>query len=194
MKQFLALAVFGCIVGLVPAMAQQLPQISKEEAQEVDAKRAELFEWEALKFLLGKWKGQADGTMGHGPGTLEVKTELDGKIVTARNEQIFFAPDGEGYTYHSLMTIYLSGIDRKAMFFDNEGHVIRYDVQLSTEPRKVTFVSVPMPFVPRFRFSYTDKGDGSILVNFESAPANDPEAFVPYVGGTIRRVSRHRSR
>jgi hypothetical protein len=188
MKRHLIVIAVGCVC-CVLSTAQALPKITEKDSRQFAEKRAELYKWQPWEFLLGTWKGDAKGDAGDGPGDFTFKTDLDGKILLVTSTQEFRATsERQAFTYHGLMVIYLLGLDTQAMFYDNEGHVLNYSVQFSTNPRKVTFIGEQVPYAPSFRFSYTDNGDGTLKVAFETAPANAPKAFTSHIATVARRV------
>jgi hypothetical protein len=80
------------------------------------------------------------------------------------------------------------GEPTKAIYFDNEGHVINYTAAFSKEERTLTFISDAAAPGPRFRLSYTPKGPDSVRIKFEIAPPGQPDAFKTYLeGGASRR-------
>src|ERR1700722_16845299 len=80
-----------------------------------------------LEFLLGKWTGMAgekDTPLGAGQGGFSFQTELNGKIIVRHNQAAYTS----GERHEDLMVIYPDAPDSKphAIYFDSEGHVIRY--------------------------------------------------------------------
>jgi hypothetical protein len=189
LKRLLIIAALGWVTCIL-STAQTLPKITEKDSKEFAAKRSELYKWQPWQFLLGTWKGDAKGTAGDGPGEFTFKTDLDGKILVATNNQEFGAnSEHAGFTYRSMMVVYLLGVDTAAIFYDNEGHVLNYSVQFSNNPRRVTFTGERVPYAPRFRFSYIDNGDGTLKAVFETAPANTPTVYSSHVEGTARKVN-----
>ena len=75
----------------------------------------------------------------------------------------------------------------KAVYFDSEGHVIRYTIEAKDQGTLV-FVSDPSPSAPRFRLSYA-KGQGDeVSIKFEMAPPGKPDGFRTYLEGKARRA------
>jgi hypothetical protein len=189
LRRLLIIMVIGWVTCILSA-AQTLPKITEKDSKDFAAKRADLYKWQPWQFLLGTWKGDAKGTAGEGSGEFTFKTELDGKILVATNNQEFGATsDHAAFTYHSMMVVYLLGVDTAAIFYDNEGHVLNYSVQFSNNPRKITFTAERVAFTPRFRFSYADNGDGTLKSVFESAPADTPTVYSSHVEGTVKKVN-----
>jgi hypothetical protein len=67
-----------------------------------------------------------------------------------------------------MLYVYLDGPAQqlKAIYFDNEGHVIHYDVSTPT-PSSVVFLSEPAGPGPQFRLTYEVK-DALLLGKFQS--------------------------
>jgi hypothetical protein len=107
--------------------------------------------WRPFQFLIGKWK--ADN------GAFTFLPDVKGKTVVRRN--VNHTP---GQEHEDLMVVYQEG-GTKAIYFDSEGHVIRYIVTFP-EPTKVVFESEGAG--PKYRLAYAAKGDkldGTFEVN-----------------------------
>jgi hypothetical protein len=85
------------------------------------------------------------------------------------------------------MIVYTEAKETKAIYFDNEGHVIHYTPSFSDDGKSLTFLSAIQPSSPRFRLTYIKDGDDRVKINFEIAPPGRPEAFKMYLQGTCRR-------
>ena len=131
--------------------------------------RAQSTPWEKLEFLLGNWAGsagQTDTQLGAGEGGFSFDLELNRKIIVRHNH----AGYASGAQHDDLMVIYLDAPDdtTRAIYFDSEGHVIRYNLTFPTS-NKVIFESDGTQAGPRYRLSYWLNGralDGK----FEVAP------------------------
>ena len=88
------------------------------------------------------------------------------------------------------MVIYPGGDNHKtrADYWDNEGHVIHYEVELSAG--KLVFVSDPGQTGPRYRLTYLKTGEDEIKLTFEIAPPNDRNSFKTYIEASVRRKTR----
>lgn len=122
-----------------------------------------------LDFLLGKWTGSAgekDTPRGAGQGTFSFELQLNQKIVVRRN----VAEYTSGPRHDDLMVIYLDAPNDtpRAIYFDSEGHVIRYNVAFPS-PRKAVFESDGTQPGPRYRLSYWLERN-SLNGKFEVAP------------------------
>src|SRR5258708_8675702 len=73
--------------------------------------------------------------------------------LTRTNHAVYeAAPNRPASRHDDLMVIYADGDALKADYFDNEGHVIRYDVA-SKRDREVVFHSAPTAKEPGYRLS-----------------------------------------
>jgi len=131
--------------------------------------RAQGTSWKKLEFLLGTWTGsagQTDTQLGAGQGGFSFELELNRKIIVRRNH----AGYASGVEHDDLMVIYLDAPDDtpRAMFFDTEGHVIRYNLAFPSS-NKVTFESDGTPAGLRYRLSYWLNGH-ALDGKFEVAP------------------------
>ena len=148
-------------------------------------------DWDSWHFLLGEWTAEGEGRPGQSTGTFSFNFELQGKILVRRNRADYPATkDRPAFSHEDLMVIYsqpgLSGF--QAVYFDNEGHVIRYSASFSEDGNSLTFLSDPEPSAPRFRLTYTKGKHGALAVKFEIAPSDKPESFSTYVEGVARHA------
>ena len=95
-------------------------------------------DFKQLEFLLGKWT--AVDTAKNSSGAFSFELELNKKIIVRHNT----APDHE-----DLLVIYIED-ETRAVYFDNEGHVIHYKVSVPSENRAV-FESGG---TPKYRLTY----------------------------------------
>jgi hypothetical protein len=86
------------------------------------------------------------------------------------------------------MVIYTEDATPKAIYFDNEGHVIRYTMASSTA-KSITFLSDPVPDRPRYRLSYTALAGDRLGGEFAVAPVDAPETFKPMFLFEMRRAA-----
>jgi hypothetical protein len=118
--------------------------------------------WKRLEFLMGTWEATTRGGSAGAAtsGTYSFQLELRDHVL-ARNSSnsgckgpadfdcehgdfLYVYPDTPGESY-------------KAIYLDNEGHVIHYDVSTPTATTAV-FLSSPAQPGPQFRLSYELKG------------------------------------
>ena len=139
-----------------------------------------------VRFLVGKWQGEGGGLPGQSTGAATFRFDLEGKVLVRHSYADSVAANGRPASHHEdLMTLFAEGGQLKALYLDNEDHVIRY---LGVEvPSGVAFTSEPGPG-PRFRLTYLRKAEALITVRFEFAPPGKPEAFSTYLEAAIRRT------
>jgi hypothetical protein len=140
----------------------------------------------ALDFLTGSWSGSGSGDPGQGSGSFSFGRELDDRVLVRRAHSEYPASQGRSAVVHDdLLIVYADG--SKAIYFDNEGHVIHYDVVVTSEPAVATFLSSDPPPSPRFRLTYTQVAADELEVVFEVASPDDRTKFQTYVKGTVAR-------
>jgi len=147
------------LLSAIPLAAQNAPEKSSDAA------------WKKLEFLLGKWTGTAsekETPHGAGQGGFSFELELNRKIIVRRNTAAY----DSGFRHDDLMVIYLDSPNDtpRAIDFDTEGHVIRYNLSFPA-PNRVVFESEASQPGPRYRLTYWMNGtamDGK----FEVAPPN----------------------
>jgi len=105
--------------------------------------------WEGLEFLLGRWAGAGGGQPGTGAGKFSFEAELNGQVIVRRS----FNQLEKGARHEDLLVLYADGPNgaKRAMYWDTEGHVIRYRVS-TPEVGRVVFESEGEG--PGFRLSY----------------------------------------
>src|SRR6516225_7876725 len=111
--------------------------------------------WAQYRFLVGEWVGEGSGDPGQGSGGFSVAPDLQGKVLIRRNRADYPAGKGKpAFTHEDLMVIYreAGAKNPEAIYFDNEGHVIRYHLSFSEDQKTLTFLSDVLPSAPRFRF------------------------------------------
>ena len=147
--------------------------------------------WDGYQFLIGEWEGGHEGDPLQGYGKFSFSFELDKNILVRKNRTMFpSTPEREGYTHDDLLIIYteFTGLKR-AIYFDNEEHIIHYEVNASPDDKTISLMSDPAPAAPQFRFTYLKTGEDSLEAKFEIAPAGQPGNFSVYLEGTAKRIS-----
>lgn len=138
--------------------------------------------------LMGEWTGTGNGNPGTGSGKFSFEYNLDKKIIVRKNHSEYPASGDKAAVIHDdLMIIYAdeSGSYNKAIYFDNEGHVINYTVNFPSE-NIVEMQSEPQISTPMFRLTYKIEGESG-TVKFEVAPPGSSE-FKTYLEGNIKRI------
>src|SRR5512135_1830936 len=135
---------------------------------------------ETLSFLVGEWVGDGGGTgPGKGTGGFTYAYDLQHRILVRKNFAHYAATkDRPEYTHDDLMVTYIGPANAmKAIYFDNEGHVINYTVSVAPDRTRITFVSEIIPTAPRFRMVYTKVSQADLKIEFQIAPPGKPEDF-----------------
>ncbi len=145
--------------------------------------------WAAWQFVLGEWTGEGGGQPGEGAGGFTLYPELDGQILVRRNRVDYPATTATPAASHEdLMVVYAEADGSlRADYWDCEGHVIHYAVEVRPDEGMIRLVSEPNPAAPRFRFVYRKIDEQHVETAFEIAPPGQPEAFSTYVEGRARR-------
>ena len=144
--------------------------------------------WKPLQFLVGEWVAEGEGAPGQGSGSFSFQLDLEGKVLVRRNRSDYPAAGVRPAFHHEdLLVIYADsgGKDIRAIYFDNEGHVVRYQVESLGDT--VRFLSEASAPEQRFRLTYRKTSRDTVIVEFEIAPPGKPEAFAHYAGGAARR-------
>jgi hypothetical protein len=148
-------------------------------------------DWKDFQFLLGEWTWAGGGTPGQATGVSTFRPELDGTVLvrkthldyTTTKERAAFAHDDLLYVYHDPQDNSL-----RAIFFDGEGHVIRYAVTVAPGGDSILFLSDAAPAGTRCRMTYARLRSGSVTEKFEVAPPGKPNEFATHVQFTAKKV------
>jgi hypothetical protein len=131
-------------------------------AQNAPTPDAALDPWKSLQFLLGTWEAKTQGgsAKAEGSGTYTFRLELRNHILARHSSgEDCKGPADYNCAHSDLLYVYQDerGQPQKAIYFDNEGHVIHYQVSIPTTS-SVIFLSDPSRPGPQFRLSYTLMG------------------------------------
>lgn len=142
--------------------------------------------------MVGDWIGEGKGSPGSGSGTSSFKFDLQQRVLVRRSHSEYPATAGRPATVHDdLMVIYPGTAEEsRAVYFDNEGHVIEYSAKWSAGDDTLTFLSKPAPGAPEFRLTYKKVDAQTLTVTFEMAPPGQTGVFKPYVSGRLRRSGK----
>jgi hypothetical protein len=112
-----------------------------------------------VAFLEGRWvaKTQGGSASAQGAGTYTFQRELKGHVLARRTETYSGCkgPAAFDCEHSDLLFIYADSDPRalKAIYFDNEGHVITYDVSVP-DPATAILLSDEHKPGPQFRLMY----------------------------------------
>ena len=140
----------------------------------------------------GRWRWGA----GQRVGRILVRVGLAKEDFGAKEPAEFPAAAGRPASSHEdLMVIYRGddGGPGKAIYFDNEGHVINYAASVSDDKRTLTFLSEAAGAGPRFRLSYMKEKEDRVRIKFEMSTPGKPDAFKIYLEGSGHRQVRPKS-
>jgi hypothetical protein len=138
-----------------------------------------------LAFLVGDWVGDGSGDPGNGSGGFTIKPDLEEHVLVRTNYARYPATaDRPAYRHDDLMITYPEGGDLKAVYFDNEGHVIHY--KISTTANTAVFVSEGPG--PGFRLTYKRTDKDHLALKFEISPPDKPGEFKTYIEATAKRL------
>jgi hypothetical protein len=144
--------------------------------------------WSAFKFLIGEWVGEGTGAPGEGTGGFTFSYDLQNTVLVRTNYANYPATkDRPAFTHNDLMIVYQEEGKPRAIYFDNEQHVINYAVTVSSDSNSIVFLSDPVPSTPRFRLTNAKAGTDKIRITFEIAQPGKPESFTRYIEAVARR-------
>jgi hypothetical protein len=114
--------------------------------------------WKSLEFLLGTWEAKTQGgsATAAGSGTYTFQWELRRHLLARHSATATCkGPSNFDCEHSDLLYVYESspGGPVKAIYFDNEGHVINYDVS-TPAPNRAVFLSPATNPGPQFRLVY----------------------------------------
>ena len=131
----------------VPAFAQTAPTTTAPDP------------FHSLSFLKGTWQASGKGNAGvTALGAYTFDLDLKGHILSRHSKTSDCkAPTDFDCAHNDLLYIYPDGQSLKAIYFDNEGHVLHYDVT-TPDPTTAIFLTESTQPGPRFRLVYTLQG------------------------------------
>jgi hypothetical protein len=145
--------------------------------------------WKSLQFLVGTWEAKTQGGSAGaaGSGTYTFQLELRGHVLARHSAGAACKGPADFDCEHGdLLYVYESppGGSVKAIYFDNEGHVINYDVT-ATAPNSAVFLSPASNPGPQFRLVYELK-DRTMYGQFQMRMPGQSE-FKSYLEWSGRR-------
>lgn len=143
--------------------------------------------WAGWHWLLGEWVGEGSGKPGQGSGWFSLTPDLDSTILVRKNHAEYPATKEQPRIVHDDLMIIspaVQGRAAKAVYYDNEGHVIEYGI--TQTDTSITFTSSRAANTPVFRLTYVRRPEGNINVSF--LMSQDGEHFTVYTQGECRRI------
>jgi len=144
------------------------------------------------RVLIGDWAGDGGGQPGSATGRTSYRFEVGERAIIRRNRADVAASAGRPASVHEDLLVIYAGSkpgETRALYVDNEDHVIQYSAAWSTDGKTLTFVSDAMPMAPRFRMTYKIQSADAHVLDFDMAPPGSPDAFKLYVSGKLKRVT-----
>jgi hypothetical protein len=137
---------------------------------------------EPLAFLVGEWRASGEGQPGTGSGKAVFARGLQDRVIVRTSYAEYPGAPGQPASRHDDLMIIFAAPEggARADYYDNEGHVIRYAVQVPG-PGRAVFLSEPGAGQPRFRLSYALDAAGVLAGEFAIAPPGATDAFKPYL-------------
>jgi hypothetical protein len=117
-------------------------------------------DWKPIEFLLGNWTAAGGGAQpGQGQGAFSFERQLNQHIIIRRNFAEYTSGPETGTRHDDLMIIYNETATEpfRAIYFDSEGHVIRYIVK-APAPNVAVFESDATESGPKYRLTYSLRG------------------------------------
>jgi hypothetical protein len=140
-----------------------------------------------LGFLVGTWAGVGGGAPGQGSGDFAFKVELQGKVIVRTSSADYPATANSPATHHDdLIVVSAENGKARADYFDSEGHVIRYAVDVPA-PNTAVFLSDASATAPQYRLKYVLDSSGLLTGTFEVAPPGSGGTFQQYLSWTARK-------
>jgi hypothetical protein len=140
-------------------------------------------DWGPAQFLVGLWTGEGTGGSS---GNFSFLPDLQGSILVRKSFAEYPASAGKpAFRHDDLMIVYREEGARnlRAQYWDNEGHVVAYNVQPIA--RGVVFESRGVPAETRYRLSYLSLEVDRVSIRFEIAPPG--KGFALYLEATAQR-------
>jgi len=139
-----------------------------------------------LSFLVGDWAGTGSGEPGQGVGSFSFSPDLQGRVLVRKAHSEYPAASGRPAVVHDdLLIVYAD--QAKAIYFDNEGHVIHYDITTEPDGKAATFLSTDPSPLPLFRLTYRLTAADQLTVGFEISPTGKIADLKRYVSGVVTR-------
>ncbi len=146
--------------------------------------------WDQLQFLIGSWSSPVSGLPGQGiSGSSTFSYDLDKRIILRKSRAEFAPEPGEtkGLVHDDLIIIYQQPgeSELRAIYFDNENHIIHYKLAFPENQPAVIFESEASEVSPRARLVYTTNAGGTLTVEFSVATPGGE--LLSHVKGTLKR-------
>lgn len=142
--------------------------------------------WNKWAWLTGEWVGEGSGTPGQGEGFFSFAFDLDKNILVRKSHSEYPATANKpGIIHDDLMIAYRDNQNNptKAIYFDNENHIINYSITYAGQ--SIIFTSEKLPDIPVFRLTYAPLDKVSVNIKFEMS--QDGVNFFTYLEGKSKK-------
>ena len=149
--------------------------------------------WKSLRFLIGTWEGKTQGGSAGAAsaGVYTFQLDLKGHVLGRYGAYTACAGPADFNCEHGdMLYVYeAAGGPLKAIYFDNEGHTIHYDVTTPAADTAVFLSAAGQPG-PRFRLTYELKG-GVMSGKFQMSMPGQTEfrSYLEWAGGAAANAA-----
>src|SRR6185437_8339199 len=148
--------------------------------------------WDAWKFLQGKWVGDGYNEKTQGSGYASFEPDLQNKVWVRHNHAEYPGANGSPAQVHDdLMIIYFDAPHggTRAFYCDSEGHVIHYAASFSPDGKQLVFLGDVPASGPRYRLTYAITTPDHMTVELDMALPAAPDTWQKIVAGKIRKAA-----
>ena len=139
--------------------------------------------------LVGRWEADPDPKTPGATGWTVFERAAQGRALLRKNHAQYPATKERPASAHDdVMLLFSENGQLRAEYVDNEGHVIRYQVQ-SPNTSTLVFLSEAGAPGPRFRLTYTWPSKDRLDLTFEIAPPGPASEFKPYIQARLHRTA-----
>jgi len=148
--------------------------------------------WDAWKFLQGKWVGDGYNEKTQGSGYASFELDLQNRVWVRRNHAEYPGANGAPAQVHEdLMIIYFDHAtsQTRAFYTDTEGHVINYTASFSSDGKQLVFLGDRTASGPQYRLTYDVVDADHMTVELDMAQPAAPDTWQKIVFGKIRKLA-----
>lgn len=139
--------------------------------------------------LVGRWEADPDPKTPGATGWTVFERAAQGHALLRKNHARYPATKERPAGAHDdVMLLFSENGQLRAEYVDNEGHVIRYQVQAPSASTLV-FLSEAGGPGPRFRLTYAWPSKDRLDLTFEIAPPGPASEFKPYIQARLHRTA-----
>ncbi|HEY1906313.1 MAG TPA: hypothetical protein VGG91_09735 [Myxococcaceae bacterium] len=139
--------------------------------------------------LVGRWEADPDPRSPGATGWTVFERAAQGHALVRKNHAQYPATKERPASAHDdVMLLYSENGQLRAEYVDNEGHVIRYQVQAPSASTLVFLSETGAPG-PRFRLTYSWQSKDRLELTFEIAPPGPASEFKPYIQARLHRTA-----